>query len=521
MNLEEFLNQKETKQILAKSQNPTKALDELIFERDFTYEEKKEWLRRFIHREFGIWIPNKSVCENHCSPMDFIADVFFQKVQSALAVANRDGGKTFDFAILHALHSRFYDGCETASIGAVEEQAKKCYSYFKQFIKAPAFKEIYRDPLIMETALKNGSKVKIAPGTINALNSPHPHKSFFDEVELTKWDILQEFFSMSKSEKNIGIKATDVLGSTRKYAYGVIQQLLDEIQSGNMPGFKIYMWCIWEVTEPFELKEEWKDIIKPTKDGHISFYDIAKKYAGRTNGFYPIDDLVKKFSSMSYDTFQTQWACEKPSKEGLVYGNEFDEADILPERYIPKAGLPIYFAQDFGYNDPMASLFGHLQDDGKTIVLFNEFYVNKISASRFAKTYLIPRKVKWGKNLICGLHDPAGKGSAREMKEAKDEEGRKIGALIPMPTGIEEGVQLVKSLHEAHRIKISPDLHNYLREKRSYHYLPGTDKPADEDNHLMDDERYLMKYLFGEKEEDKKRKHWGMPAGVASKNRVE
>lgn len=500
------------------SSNPKAIADFAIFHSSLPYSVKKEWLYEFIHDEFGVKVPKVACCPNHCSPLDFVADVVFQQVQSALAVANRDGGKTYDFAIIHALNSLFYDKCESLSVGAVESQAKKCYSYFKQFIKAEAFQGIYNSPNIERTELLNESVVQVVPGTTNALNSPHTHKAAFDEVELTKWDALQEFFSISKSDESLGLKATDILGSTRKYSYGVIQQLMDAIESGSMHGWKIYMWCIWEVTKPFELREEWKKIIKRDKDGkEVTFYDAAAPYAGKTDGFYPIDDVVKKFSTMSYETWVTQWECKAPSKEGLIYGSEFDERDVLAQPWQYNSEYAVFAGQDFGDNNPMTTLFyqlipveeagdmglGTLPPDGYVLVLFDEVYINKMSGSNYTKTYLIPRQYQY--NVEYFAHDPSGAGFAREFSEAHAEGDfdRKLQVMIPSKLTVEEGIQLVKTMHEEHRIKVSPNCVNYRREKKSYHYIPDTDKPAKEYDHTQDAERYVLWKLFGRKEESK------------------
>jgi len=61
---------------------------ELIFK-----DQDKDGLWEYIHDNFGIAIPRKAVCPHHDAPFDFVADVFFQKVQNAIALANRTGGK--------------------------------------------------------------------------------------------------------------------------------------------------------------------------------------------------------------------------------------------------------------------------------------------------------------------------------------------------------------------------------------------------------------------------------------------
>jgi hypothetical protein len=71
-----------------------------------------EELHAWIKKNLGMDIPTTPVCEGHCSPFDFVADIYFERTSSALAMANRGGGKTENSAILHLLNSIFRPGCE-------------------------------------------------------------------------------------------------------------------------------------------------------------------------------------------------------------------------------------------------------------------------------------------------------------------------------------------------------------------------------------------------------------------------
>jgi len=59
-----------------------------------------EDLASFIPAAFGVTLPSKVVTEGHQSPFQFIADLFFERVDNALGFANRNGSKTFSIAIL-------------------------------------------------------------------------------------------------------------------------------------------------------------------------------------------------------------------------------------------------------------------------------------------------------------------------------------------------------------------------------------------------------------------------------------
>ena len=141
----------------------------------------------------GVDVPRVAVCEDHQAPFQFLADVYFERVGSALALANRGGAKTFIVAILHYVNSIYKPGCESLSFGATLGQSNRCYGnieswcYIKdeQGRKTDHFQDfIDGKPRISETEFKNGSKIEIVAGTETAVNGPHPQKSHADEIEL-------------------------------------------------------------------------------------------------------------------------------------------------------------------------------------------------------------------------------------------------------------------------------------------------------------------------------------------------
>jgi hypothetical protein len=86
-----------------------------------------EELDAWIQVNIGVKIPRTCVCPDHQSPFQFLADLYFERIGSALALANRGGSKTFVVAILHFLNCTFKPGCEALSFGATEAQGNRCY----------------------------------------------------------------------------------------------------------------------------------------------------------------------------------------------------------------------------------------------------------------------------------------------------------------------------------------------------------------------------------------------------------
>lgn len=177
------------------------------------------------------------------------------------------------------------------------------------------------------TSLDLAERYFVADGIVVA-------NSNVDEVELIPWDLLQEAFSMSMTKN--GIKGIDILYSTRKKMGGTMDRLLRE--AGNM-GFKVYNWCIFDVVQKCDLPYH---CTKSCPAGKNCVEEGKPEGTARTGaGYYPISDFVKKVSVLDKSTFQAQWACKKPTSEGLYY-REFDRATHVVDvkQFCEIYGLP-------------------------------------------------------------------------------------------------------------------------------------------------------------------------------------
>lgn len=346
-----------------------------------------ELLHTFISKACGFTIPTIKICPTHCAPFDFVADSFFDVVSKMLVIANRNGGKTQNFGILNAIDALCKNNCEIASVGAIEDQAAKCYKYTSGILTKPYFKDmLIKDPMVSKTNLRNSSEISILPGTMAGVNGPHPQRTNFDEVELTQWKVLQEFMSMAKSTPDV--PSCVRITSTRKFSHGPMQQLIDEQEER---GFKMYIWCIWETIEhcpdirsgkvPCTLtiyneklrqlrkypifsnnkldynKEFPLDIVKKNREKYSGclacpLVEVCLCKSKKADGYYMIKDVIDKFTGMDRTTWDTQWECLKPGTSGLVYGEFDDTIHVIPQESF-KLSLTngeITPGQDWGLN---------------------------------------------------------------------------------------------------------------------------------------------------------------------------
>lgn len=348
---------------------------------------------KWINENLGMKIPTRNVCDNHDAPFEFIYAAFMGLYKFIVALANRSGGKTMNFAILAILDSLANDNCESANLGAIQAQAQRCYRYIKNFIE---FSEAVGQKLKGKTTIGrstfiNNSSVEVLTATLTGVNSPHPQKLKMDEVELIPWIILQEAFSMVQSKE--GVEGITVLGSTRKFANGPMQKLVD---GGGPKNMKLFEWCIWEVIEAIpkvpmsakDLKQSfgdeipadvpkrgeeywWEDVIR------YIFGDELPEHIDRANGYYKWGDVIEKFNSLDRDVWDTQWTCTRPDLKGLIYSRFTDEKNIENNFKLEKNVKSIFISEDFGNSKehPDVILFIQVDPDKQSMVVFDELYM--------------------------------------------------------------------------------------------------------------------------------------------------
>lgn len=483
----------------------------------------EEQLHRFIQTIFGYRIPRNKVCPDHCAPFDFVADSFFDKVSKFLVIANRNGGKTQNFGILNAADALCKPTCEIASVGAIEDQARKCYKYTVDIIKKPFFKSLLsKEPMISSTVLNNGAEISILPGTMSGVNGPHPQRTNFDEVELTQWKILQEFMSMAKSKKNVPscIRIT----STRKFSFGPMQKLIDE---KDKRGFKMYMWCIWETIEPCTdersgtvpcymlLPDEKNNSIKyvkvfsNNKDDYMKEFpldvlqrnrekftgclacplvEVCQTKAKRSDGYYELKDAIDKFTGMDRSTWDAQWECKKPGTDGLVYG-EFDESvHVIPQSsFTFNPNFRTIAAQDFGYEDPAGTMFIQFLPNGDAVI-FDEIYERRKQTPVLVKHFWVPKFNQY--HPEAWFADTENPDAISQMESA----GLPVlPAVKDIVNGIEKVRGWLRTADGYVRLYITDNCVNTIAEFKSYKYPEsGGNKPVDKNNHLMDPLRYIF-----------------------------
>lgn len=138
--------------------------------------ENDDELHQWIIDAVGINIPRVAASDNTNAPFEWMADLFFGRVNSALVLGSRGSGKSFCAALLNFALCYWYPDIECMSVGAIEIQAKRVYDHVKSFqnkAKENLGENKVEDSLMSVTRYNNGAKYEIVTSSRSAVNGPH------------------------------------------------------------------------------------------------------------------------------------------------------------------------------------------------------------------------------------------------------------------------------------------------------------------------------------------------------------
>lgn len=527
LKLLENLSDEELQEMLSAQQELEKKLNETGPQND---DELHEWIKY----ELGIDVPRVAVCENHHAPFSFLADLYFDRIDAALAVANRGGAKTFLVAVLHWLNARFKPGIESCTFGAIEAQSFRAYAHLKNWVfddKGNKKAEIVSS-LMRETLFTNGSKIEVLGSTPEAVNGPHPQIAHADEIELMRDDTWNESRNMTISKKikdGTLINPQDIATSTRKGPSGRVQLLIDEIEKAVSEGYKpprqLYIWCIKETASqqkncqvanpdlPEKLrcpcdtirKGEWEDgsprLLRDVCNG--DFY--------KSRGWQPFSDIVKQFTENDRMTFEVQQLCDKPEMRHHYVPNWRDDRHLIRNFEPDPANGPIFLSVDWGGTNPHAVNWYQLlafeieveawnQSSEKiitrrlkegTLVCFGEIYISEIGNEQLGKLVL-ERESRWaakhkGFRVYERFADPQGKAARMDWKA--------MGLLTRWHTTREfdEHIKSIRSMFEDDLFVVDGEAcPMFVKEIKAWRADPRTGNQIDKFNHCMSNFRYAV-----------------------------
>lgn len=428
-------------------------------------------LRNYVKVFLGISIPDKRICPEHNSPMDYLWHTFSAdfpdsratgheqratKNADAVIWANRAGGKTELAAVATLLDCIFKPNCQVRILGGSGEQSSRMYEYltgflhhgFDEFLSGPALKGKCR--------FANNSTVEVLTQSSTSVRGQHIQKLRCDEVELFDEDVFAAAKFTTQSTANI-IAAMELI-STMHRPYGLMQRIVASAPQFATPVFK---WCVWEVIE--------KCIGRTCSQ--CPLWPDCRGRAKHANGYLKIDDCITQMRRASRAGFEAEMLCKRPSLENVVFA-DFDPAvHVQPIDYDPN--LPLYRTLDFGFINPFVCLW--IQVDGTGLVRVIDEYIRSRATIDVHAAEIKTRTPCAEEQVAATFCDPAGTGVNDVTGTSVVRELRTLGILTRFRRSrILEGIELVRRAIRSgdgrSSLLISPQCPRLIEAMQCYHY---------------------------------------------------
>lgn len=342
-----------------------------------TRAELKAWIKYFLFLE----LPDVTVSRySDTNPLDVVFEVYDicvnknnpDKIQELLFVAGRGSGKTLGMAIAE-LMVLMHDHRDVVHVGAIQNQAERCYAYQKNFLYNKKLKplvmpqDIPEDQRIAEKLNMsksmfnlNGEKItlEVLPCTLKACNGPHVPLVVVDEIDTVSGEGVKAFKEISGMlDSKGGKKALRVGISTRKSRYGLMNR---QIENAVEEGRTVRRWTALEFSErctdersgtreiDLYVNQEKMEVLteieygKREKSKQKEFIQYralegcakcplfsicltdAKKQTSTSPMLKPLDEMIQKVRAEGADWALAQLMNLKPSVEGIIF-REFEE----------------------------------------------------------------------------------------------------------------------------------------------------------------------------------------------------
>jgi len=443
----------------------------------------REDLKNYVKVFLGIDVPDKTLCPDHSSPMDYLWHTFSVDFGSAISDsvganhhspisgesairtadaivwANRAGGKTELAAVATLLDGLFKPNCQIRILGGSGEQSSRMYEYLTTFL-SKGFEGALAGPVRKGSCrFANGAGVEVLTQSATSVRGQHVQKLRCDEVELFDEEVFAaaKFTTLSKDN----LTAAMELISTMHRPYGIMQR---EVAAATDAGAALFKWCLWETIEK---------CIGRTCSQCALWVDCQGR-AKRAAGYLRIDDCITQMRRSSRSGWEAEMLCIRPSLENVVFG-EFDpDIHVRPVDYDPN--LPLYRALDFGFVNPFVCLWIQVDHEG-TVRVIDEYVRRRATIDIHAKQ-LRKRTPCPEERVAATFCDPAGAGASDITGTSVVRELRSLGIRTRYrKSGIVAGIELIRRAIRAgdgqSKVVISPRCCRLIEAMQCYHYPDG------------------------------------------------
>ena len=435
---------------------------------------------------------------------------------------------------LHGAKCRWRPRYSSCICGATEKQSARGYAEFQRFTQFIADEII--DSLQKKTEWVNGSETEVITGTVKGVNGPHPHFAQFDELELSTKEVFEEWLNMSQGTEEY--TGQNFLSSTRKFAYGLIQEIVKEADDakskGEAPAWDVMIFCVFETMQNQPncgVEDENGDLLCgcdkvvkgtwPAREGELekprTFASVCDGRGQKAQGFVPLRDIHRRFKSMGRRVWEAQQECLRPSSEGLVHAWWDPELYGLPKWLPRKEYGPVYRSWDWGGTNPHAVIWYQVLKVPVILEVEDEIWKLPEGAMiAFDEIYhpgggfyglgleVMERTKLWHEygydfDVVMDFCDPAGASAKEDVARAARDHNYPAPSWRMHPVGVEISVEKhIEWGEDGLLYTVVPNCPNLVREREVYHWpdtkpgMPPPKRPVEVDDHTVDAERYYV-----------------------------
>lgn len=312
------------------------------------------------------------------------------------------------------------------------------------------------------------------------------------------WEILKkELQGADFNESRLEIRVLDCIVSLRGWESieTMRGQAFDFVVIDEVAMMRDF-WSNWqEVIRPTLTDTKGKVIFVSTPKGFNHFYDLYNlestdsdyksfHFTTYDNPYIPKEEIDKARIELTEDRFAQEYLADFRKTEGLVYPEFSRERHLYDENQVVISRKETIAGVDFGYTHEAAipSIDIDLENNywiteewyhsGKTEDEIAEYVANK----QYQRVY----------------PDPATPSAIERMRRM----GVNIREVIKNKDSIKSGIQTIRELFKANRLKINKKCINLINELETYSYPEEDPKqkelPIKEHDHLCDSVRYAL-----------------------------
>lgn len=270
-----------------------------------------------------------------------------------------------------------------------------------------------------------------------------------------------------------------------------------------------------EVASMRDFFTEWREVLRPTltdrkgeaffistPKGFNHFYDLYNlqekdvdyksfHYTTLDNPFIPPEEVAKAKSELTEEAFSQEYMADFTKTEGLVYKEFRRELHVFNPKDAPPVFSELLIGVDYGYTNP-AAVLSIYRDSSDCFWVMKEFYERKKTDAE-VNDYAAALK---GNRYYT---DPAAASAVAELKKKRVN----VREVIKGADSIKNGIDAVREMLKAGKLKISNECTNLILEFETYSYPDKKplhneqENPIKENDHALDALRYVVMMAGG------------------------